>query len=266
MDVSIVMPLHKPDRDLLKKIQDSLKRQVFKGKKEIIIVEKGLGLADSLNYGIVKAKHSIIVSLHQDCVPSDTRWLEKLIAPLKEQNVVATVSKVELPHSLWSTFDRTAKILSSKERKVITPLLDEKGCAYKKSALIQTGLFDGKTFRTAGEDFDIYLKLKKIGSIAYPDAKVIHYHHYTGNKRLKKEYQLANGFGALVRLYGSEMPAWYIGLVKAIPFIGYPLFFKGLSVKTLGRLVFLAIPLLVVVNLIYSYGFWKGFFEKKQTI
>src|SRR3989344_7836068 len=143
MNVSIVIPLHNPDPVILNNIKKSLKSQRFKGKKEIILVENK-GLADSLNYGIRKAKYPIIVSLHQDCIPVDNNWLSKLISPLKNKNVVCSVSKVELPSSFWKSFNMPSRILSSKEQSVLTPQMDEKGCAYKKSIFKKTGFFDSR--------------------------------------------------------------------------------------------------------------------------
>jgi GT2 family glycosyltransferase len=266
MNVSIVIPLYKPDVHLINEIDLALKRQIYRGKTQIIKINEGLGLADSINRGIKKAKYPIIVTLHQDCVPSSRNWLNNLISPFSKKEVVAAVSKVYLPQNIWNKFDFVSKTLSSKEQKVITPLLDEKGCAYRKSALISAGLFDGKRFRTAGEDFDMYLKLKKIGEIEYPDAKVIHHHYYTWKKRLKKELQLANGFGSLVRIYGREMIRWNVGLVKSIPLIGLPVFIFSVDFKRLKSKFLLVIPLLLLVHIIYVYGFWKGFINGKQTV
>ena len=52
MNVSIIVPLFNPDEKTLKEILDSLKNQKFKGKKEIILTEEGIGLADNINKGI----------------------------------------------------------------------------------------------------------------------------------------------------------------------------------------------------------------------
>jgi glycosyltransferase involved in cell wall biosynthesis len=265
MDVSIVMPLYAQKLELINRIDLALKKQKFKGKVQIIKVDESLGLSDSINFGIKKAKYPIIVTLHQDCIPSSNNWLAKLTEPFKDEKIVASVSKVYMPPELWNSFDLTSKILSAKEQQLITPLMDEKGCAYRKSALIATGLFDGKTFETAGEDFDMYLKLKKLGEIAYPETKVIHNHHYNWQSRLRKEFQLANAFGALVRIYGKRMPNWYVGLIKSIPIIGYPLFLYSLNIRKLRALTVLGIPLMLVINCIYSYAFWKGFLMGQQT-
>lgn len=263
--VSIIMPLHNPNKDLLKRIEKSIKSQGYKGKIILIKVNKGLGLADSLNYGIKKAKTEIVVSLHQDCIPATDKWLKKLVEPI-EKGAVASVSKVELPYELWNKFDLVAKVMSAKEQKIETPLLDEKGCAYRKKALIKAGLFDNKNFRTAGEDFDMWIKLKKLGEIAYPDCKIIHNHIHAARNRIKKEIQLSNGFGALVRIYGREMPKFWLGIIKAIPILGWLFFLANYPYIKVGVSSLLWIPLSLLNNLLYSYGFWKGFINKRQTI
>lgn len=265
MNASIIIPLYNPDNEIINKIKKAIKNQKFDGKIEILF-QKGKGLAENINDGINKAKHEIIVTLHQDCIPVGEKWLSKLVEPLKYREYVASVSDVELPFSLWNSFDPIAKILSSKEQRIITPLLDEKGCAYKKSALKKVGLFDKKKFRTAGEDFDLYIKLSKIGKLAHPHTKVIHYNYYSAKSRLKKEYQLANGFGALVRIYGGEMPSWYMGFIKATPVLGWILLFRGLNISKLRSLILIAPLALLLAHFQYIRGFWKGFLIGRQTV
>lgn len=266
MNISIVIPIFNPNRQLLNKIEKVVKSQKFSGKIELIKVDKGLGLAESLNYGIKRAKYDIIVTLHQDCVPENELWIKTLLEPLENKEYVASVSKVYLPYEFWKEFDFFSRILTIKEQRVITPLLDGKGCAYKKKALFEVGLFDEEEFRTAGEDFDIYLKIKKEGGIAYPNCKVLHYHKYTGKNRLKKEIQLSEGFGVLVRKYKIMMPKYLVGLIKSIPILGWPIFLLNFPYRRwfLGGLFW--IPFSLIVNFIYSYGFWKGFLRGKQIV
>jgi len=264
MNVSIVIPIYKPDKEILYKIEESLKKQKFNDKIEIIKVEKGLGLAESMNYGIKKAKYNIIVTLHQDCVPENEFWLETLVKPLKKKKVVASVSRVYLPYEFWNKFDFIAKVMSAKEQRVITPLLDEKGCAYKKEILMKVGLFNKKEFKTAGEDFDMYIKLKKEGRVVYPNCKVLHYHKHTGKNRFKKEIQLSEGFGVLVRKFKTKMPKYWIGLIKAIPIVGWPVFLINFPYKKwiFGGLFWIFFS--IIVNFLYVYGFWKGFIKGEQ--
>jgi GT2 family glycosyltransferase len=266
MGVSIILPLYKQNKILVKKIKAALKKQKYDGKKELIFIDGERGLASSLNEGIKRAKYTFLVSLHQDCVPSSTTWLTELLSPLKKKEVVASVSDVELPLDLWNTFSPSVKVLTAKEQRILTPLLDEKGCAYKKSALMRVGLFDEINYRTAGEDFDIAIKLRQEGVIAYPHTKVIHHHAYTLCSRLHKEYQLANGFGALVRIYRSRMPGWHKGLLKALPVLGLaPLFlhvpFRRTKLKSIH-----ALYLYPIVHILYIFGFWKGYLKGQQTV
>ena len=57
MDVSIVIPIYKPDKALLNRVVKGIKKQDYDGKIEIIKVDQGEGLANQLNWGIKKAKN-----------------------------------------------------------------------------------------------------------------------------------------------------------------------------------------------------------------
>lgn len=265
MNVSIIIPQYNPDKILLSKIRKSLKKQDFEGETEILELSEG-GLACNLNKGVSISKYEIIVTLAQDCVPSNKHWLKNLVKPLNQKNIVASTSRVHLPRSLWGKFDVFAKSLTLKEEGVINPLLDEKGCAYKKKALLKIGGFNEKDFKTAGEDFDTYIKIIKEGKIAYPDSEIIHYHPTDFKKRLKKEMQYANGFGALVRIHKTKMPKWYGGLIKATPIIGLFWYILAYPFK---KSFFLFFPYLIAIlfaHVLFVFGFWKGFIERRQTI
>lgn len=220
MNISIVLPEHNPEKELLNKVIKAVKNQKYNGKKEIIEVNLGLGLAASLNYGIKKAKYDIIVSLHQDCIPFGKDWLKKLVEPLKNTNIIATCSDV----------------YDVENKKRYTPFLDEKGCAYKKIALEKVGYFDDKTFLNSGEDFDMYMKLKKIGRIVHPHTLVLHNHKgYLLKKSEHKKKQNANTYGCLFRIYGFSIPQLWKALALANIF-----------------------------NISYFYWFWRGFLKGKQ--
>lgn len=264
--VSIIIPLYNPDLNILNDIESSISRQDYKGKVEVIKVDKGLGLADSINYGIKKSKNKIIITLHQDCVPSSKDWLANLVKPLSDRSVVCSVSKVELPHDYWKSFSFFVRIMSIKEQKVITPLMDEKGCVFRKKDLIKVGLFDGKTFRTAGEDFDMAIKLSKLGKIVHPKSKVLHYHQHTFLNRLHKEYQLSNAFGVIIRLYENKIPKRYVSFFKSVPFLGWLILLSQFPYLRMPLGGIFWIPLALGINFIYCFGFWKGFLRGKQSV
>lgn len=266
MNASIIIPAYKPDREILKQVIGAVKNQKFKGKYELILVDRGEGFSKQMNYGINKSKYEIVVILPQDCVPLGEVWLQNLINPLNEPEVVASVSRVQFPEKLWGQLDIFAKALMIKERGVIVSGLDGKGSAYRKRSLRQIGLFDETTYRTAGEDFDTYIKMKAIGRIAYPSATVIHLHPSRFVKRLRKDYQYANGYGALVRIHGRAMPRWYAGFFKSVPLLGAGAFIASYPLKKGSEFL---LPYLLTVplsHLFYVCGFWKGFIMGKQTI
>lgn len=266
MNASIIIPIFNPDRDVLKKLLQAVKSQKFKGKFEILEIEKNMGFAKQINLGIKKSKYEIVVELPQDCIPANEYWLENLVEPFKDKKVIASVSKIRLPDFLWKNFGIFAKAANIKEKGVITSLLDGKGGAYRKNVLKSVGYFDEKNFKTGGEDFDMYMKIREKGIIAYPRAEILHYHPTTYIKRLKKTYQYSNGGGAIFRIYGLKMYKWYFFFIKALPIFGlvatifsfpfnkketrlFPIYFLG------------SFP----DHLYYLFGFWKGFLMGKQT-
>jgi len=219
MDVSIILPVYNPDEKILKKVLDSVNKQKFNGRKEVIFTSDGIGLADNMNRGIKKANNNLVVTLHQDCVPSSEAWLKTLVEPFKENDVVASCSTV----------------YDVESGNTYTPLLDEKGCAYRKDVLLGLGLFDNETFLNSGEDYDMYMKLKKIGKIMYPDCVVNHDHPGYLSAAGYKKPQNANSWGCLLRRYGTTIPGWWKALLRANIF-----------------------------NWTYFYWFWRGFINKKQ--
>ena len=228
-DVSIIMPIYKPDKERLKEIDAAIKAQDFSGKVEVIKVDECAGLAAQMNIGIKGAKGDIIVTLHQDCVPVGEKWLSMLVKPIEES--YAYLKWMEGVPTVACTSD----VLDVETGTSYTPLLDEKGCAYKRKALEKVGYFDENTFANSGEDMDLYLKLKKLGNIAYPHSVVQHFHPGYLNPKGEKSIQNANTLGALFRVHGFRLPGWWKGLIKANPF-----------------------------NIEYCYWFYRGFFKKRQ--
>src|SRR3989344_2720858 len=293
--ISIVFNLYQPDKKVLEKILESFQNQKIdslielvvvdkktddaenemikqfvknakKIKTEIIKVDSELSFASSMNIGLKHAKYDKVVVIQQDCIPSSDEWLKNLINPLKNRNVVATTSKVIYPDELWDSMSIFTKSIMLNEKGTITPELDEKACGYNKEVFQKIGFFNEKEFKTAGEDYDTYIKLKKFGIIAYPDASVYHYHPIDFKNRMKKIKQYSNGFGALFRKIGTSLPRWYSGVIKSIPFlgiIGFILAFPYRKGMSLFPIYLLLTPLL---HFNYIQGFWSGFLKGKQDI
>ncbi|MEK6800866.1 MAG: glycosyltransferase family 2 protein, partial [Nanoarchaeota archaeon] len=258
--------IYNSDKKVLARVIKNVKEQKFDGKFELLLIDKKLGFSTQMNIGMKKSKYEIVVMLPQDCIPADKYWLKKLVYPLKDKRVIASVSKVQLPDEIWDNFSLLTKAIMIKEAGTITPTLDGKGSAYRKKIMKSIDWFDEKNFRTAGEDYDAYIKIKDLGKIAYPNAKVIHYHSTNFKNRLRKNYQYANGYGALVRIHGIRMTRWYVGIIKAMPLIGIIIY--GLSYPfSKGRFLFsLYIITSIIDHFYYMFGFWKGFLTGKQTV
>lgn len=262
-NISIIIVSMNKDYNL-ELIMDSLNNQKYNGKLEIIIVDKKQGLASNMNYGLKKAKNNIVITLHGDCIPSNEFWVRDLVEPFKDKKVIATVSDIEMPEDFWKSMNIFTKSLFPKEKGLHRPLLDEKGCAYRKESLEEVDYFNEELFNSAGEDFDIYTKLSRIGKISYPGTTVIHRDFLTLKRGLKKIYRNAEGFGTLYRVHGIYLKTWYLGGLKAQPVLGliltilsYP-FTKGL------KYYLFYIMISPVEHVLYSVGFWKGFFKGKQ--
>ncbi len=293
--VSIILNLYMPHKELLDNILTRILEQKTSVKIEIVFIDKktdqethnliskfqkennsidtsilkvaeNLSFASSMNAGIKKAKNNIIVILQQDCIPISQTWLQNLISPFEDSNVVATVSKVKFPDALWEDLSPIAQSIMLSEKGTICPLLDEKACAYRKEVLEKVGFFNDRDFHTAGEDFDMYIKLSSQGKIEYPDATIIHNHPTNLSSRLKKVGQYANGFGTLIRKHGKKMPRWYSGLIKATPLIGMFFFLVSYPFKKGILLYPLYIMMTPLIHYIYVKGFWKGYISRSQSI
>lgn len=208
-DVSVIIPSNgkKDNKSLIDVLKKTTNRKV-----EFIEV-KGKGIAEAYNIGIKKAKGNIIVTFHEDCYPITTNFIDVLIKPLEEKEVIATMSKV---YDFY-------------KRKEYYPLLDGKATAYKKECLEELGLFD-EIFKKGGEDYDMYIKLKSLGSISYVNTLVVHKHKDHRNK--KKVVQLAYASGILFKRYSVNYNIWWKCIVMANP-----------------------------INWDYMLAFYKGFFR-----
>jgi len=262
-DLTVITSVYSADEEFLKKISNSIKSQDYSGKINHIFIndniekplkikglkiinnEKNIGLAGVWKKGFEIANTEIIVSLMDDCLPASKDWLVKLITPLKDKNIAATSSKVELPKEFWEKFDFFAKALTEKEQRIIIMPkgFDEKGCAYKKSLVESVGGFDTKNFRNGGEDADLSSKLIKRWEIISSEAKTYHFHQTNLKKRIKKEIQYAQIAGLTARRHFLTYPLGFKIRVILSIFLFFiliaSLFFKSLNFWLVLLLIFI---------------------------
>lgn len=143
-----------------------------------------------------EAQGQVLVFLTQDAVPADSRSLEKLVAPLVDDRVVASYGR-QLPHADATATARHLRLFNYPEESSLrcwedrgrygfkTAFISNSFAAYRKDKLAEVGFFpEGLLF---GEDTFTLAKLLRRGyCVAYAaDARVHHSHNYS----LRQEFQ-----------------------------------------------------------------------------
>lgn len=305
--VTIVIPTHSAP---LVPVIAALKRQNYTGNVTIIALDNGerdrskempkgilyiknetnLGLAGSLNKGILLSKTSFVITLHQDCVPAGNEWLSLLMKPFLDNSVVLSASQQVLPKEVWNQFSFWHKVFAVPELKK-QKTIHERATAYRRDIILSCGLFDNKMFRTAGEDTDLFMKMKKWGRFVVSDALVSHVHAPHNDslwKVIKTFLRCHEAMGVLHRRYLFAMGTqfWYdffrtILFLFLFIFLFYnlwiSLFLFGLIVVFANithfsvvrhifdfRLFFLPF-IYTLIWIATLFVMWEGFLTKKQT-
>jgi len=321
MNVSIVIPTYNSGRTI-GQVLEALKTQEYdKGRVEVIVVddeskdptvkiceangvkvirnERNTGLAYTLNKGIKLSKYEIVVTLHGDTIPLSRNWLSDLVKPLHAPSVAASCSLQQPPKLNRDNLSLWEKLIWAKLDEHTA--LNNKADAYRKDTLLEIGLFDDRTFRTAGEDEDLALRLRKADKkIIGTKARVRHNHHfsYTSSpnslvKILRKEYIFGQAGGALRRKFPRYKPGSYVhpsprslvadGFFRASVCIGcllpyiqavcIPLLIITSSLglrktlkRTQNRKTFFLYPIFNILRFwSYTLGYCYGLIKGKQT-
>jgi len=260
--VSIVIPVYKPEKEVFDKLKEMLKKQTIKAE---VIENWNMPEAKSMNTGIKKAKGEIIITLAQDCIPEDEFWLEKLIKPLEDENVVATVSNLRLPEKYWKTYSFFIRMFTLPDRRIRKPMMDARACAYRKEDIEKAGLFDEDP-KVIGIEVDLSENLKKIGKIVHPNINVIHMHKYINFKKIIDTiYNYSKGNGKAVKDYGLKLNDFWQRFIRAIPFLGIVSIVYRFPFEKYGHLfplyMFFIVPINHIINI---FGFWKGLLSKPK--
>ncbi|MFA6888652.1 MAG: glycosyltransferase family 2 protein [Candidatus Woesearchaeota archaeon] len=253
--------------------------------------EKNIGLANTLNKGIRLAKTPYIITLHQDCIPISSQWLTELMIPFKDISVVLSSSEQILPVDVWNKFSFWHRVFTVPELKLQTTI-SEHATAYKRDVVLTCGLFDSQTHRTAGEDTDLFIKMRHYGLLVESHARVKHVHAPHNDSLwnfIKKVYLRDNeAMGVLHRKYFFKMGfQFYYDFLRTILFIfliTFLFFNHYMSLLILGIIVIFAnyrlfkvlkhiqdihlifLPFIYIA--IWFMGFfamWKGFISAQQN-
>jgi GT2 family glycosyltransferase len=209
-----------------------------------------LGLSKTLNIGLNAAKYSYVCTLHADCIVPKNWFTEQM--KYFSKDVATVTSKIMLPKRDWGGFTFWNKIFSSKFLMPKKIICENKCDIYRTNLLKKLGFFS-PDFRVAGEDFDLFCRIRKLGyRVVCTDQIVSHKmgSHQRGFwKYFKKEFQYGEARGAIFRKYR------YLILFNPFAFVLFPD----------PRLV-VALPLVIILRtLVHFVSFWKGLLTGKQT-
>ena len=222
----------------------------FKRRIKIIRNKKNLGLAKSLNEGLKNSRFDYVCTLHADCI-IPRMWFDEQMKHFNGKVAVVT-SKIILPKDVWVKFNFWDKLFFSKFTKPLETVCANKCDIYKKSILKKIGWFS-KDFRVAGEDFDLYCRMRKFGYEVKSTNMIVEHvassHEKGAWNYFKKQLQYGEARGAILRKHHY--------LILFNPFAFRP--FND------WRLIY-ALPLVIILrSFCHFIAFPKGFITGKQN-
>ena len=277
--VSIIIPFRNAGRTLVRTL-DSLVQQEWTGALEVLCVDDNstdnsvevatghaigrrwplrivrnikTGLANGYNLGIETARCEYLIIMHADCyVPSPTA-VRDLISYFSDPDVVGVMSLTELPADDWSKMSFWDKVANAR-------FLGRPGYGFggkfdglRRSTMLKIGGFDAVHFFSAGEDCDIEIRLGAIGKMIRSKVRVVHAHLYpVGTKAwalLRKQIQLGQGFGALLR---KHFPRFYFNDIWGL-FIIHCVKLSLFVLLCIPATFWPALAILILLGVVYSY-------------
>lgn len=256
---------------------------------KLILNEKNIGLGKGLNKAIELSKYDILVIVWCDFVLVDDNWLTKMIEKFNSDDKIGCVmSNLFLSREVWQKYSFWDKVNTLDEYiRNIKKIKFGKLTLFDKKKMKELGMYDTKTFRIAGEDTDLRLRLSKKGyKIVMGNTRIIHLHGFYKlsflERLIKKALPLAEASGVLFRKhfyleskYRNAVFYTLIYLLALIPSFIRPLFLfiliLMLLIYTLKVFIYIKDIRIIFVpfykffkDLISLFGFWKGFITKKQ--
>jgi glycosyltransferase involved in cell wall biosynthesis len=210
-----LLKLDYPQYEILVVDDGSLDRtpDILKSYNNITILRtENKGPSHARNLAVQKAKGDYIAFTDSDCIV-DPNWLQELFKGFVSDKVAGVGGDQQSPDDETpfgkdvQDFMKMAGIAGDymKHHETVVNTTHNPTCnvLYKKSVLLEAGLFDEKLW--PGEDVDIDLKIKRKGWLLYYNPRAV-VHHYRPKDpssfcRMMERYGWAQGY--LVRKYGS---------------------------------------------------------------
>lgn len=179
------------DNNSTDKTRDIIEELQAENEKLIYIFESYRGRASARNAGIKKADGEIIAITDSDCIVPKN-WIEELVKPIIYENETATTGTEEdLIKNYWTKNIQRAnsRFVKLRLKNNYASNIDAKNFAIKTS-IIKKIMFDSNI--KALEDFEFYLRLKRIAKIRFvPSIKVGHCHPSSLQELVRTNFQRA---------------------------------------------------------------------------
>jgi len=230
-DVSVTFLTRNGGATLLRALR-SVRDQATENRVEIVAIDSGSTDAtlthlaeydarvisidpESFNFGtardraFVESNAPIVVTLSQDAVPADDKWLSDLIAPLSEGNSFVSCGRsIPDPHRGFHPFawERNGYFYFTREMRKFRERFG-RGLSFSNAA-VRRDVWESVRIdpQPVGEDYQFQTKLEaNHHAIAFvPDAQVYHHHNYD----LVRLAQRCRNEGLGLRLLGCAYTEW----------------------------------------------------------
>lgn len=172
----------------------------------------------ALNEGLTIATGDIVLSLSAHCLPSNAYWVEKLLVPFVQKEVVAVFGR-QIPFKTASLMEQHAlsQTYPLDGQKVSPELFSNAHCAFRRAAWERVA-FDEEL--TGSEDIAWAQQVRAFGAVVYvPESTVFHSHEETFSQVYQRSYRemlafhaFENSFrrdygffGALLRVFRASL-------------------------------------------------------------
>lgn len=157
-----------------------LKPKLKNIKNSSLFCIKHSGAATVRNFGISKAKGSLILTIDDDC-RADSNWIFSFVVFMEKNKVIAAGGTVQAskPTTFIQEYIAFKRLLrqpvKDKTGQIIT-IITANACFRKQHLNQVNGFYNGFT-RSGGEDLDLSMRLRELGSLGYSvDSIVFHFH------------------------------------------------------------------------------------------
>lgn len=193
-----------------------------------------LALSGDYNHGAKHATGDFLLLMQQDCLPSTDHDLEDNLRFMTESRVAVT-SSVTLPRENWEQYNFWGKALMARWVGTYKQGISGKFDLIRAPVFHRIGGYDTTNFGFAGEDMDLFMRLSEQGEVCVAPTRILHLHSQSHNTLcrdlFKKNYQLAESFGALLRKWGLRL--------RRIPYAAH-------MSHHLGKFLYLLFPFVLV--------------------